>query len=234
MPPTVPATWFRTGSLTTASQAHRLFDRFPAYDLALRWIDDFVMQPAKELGRPGHVCPRLAATVQQNLLHLVAVDGASWSVDEAVEIGLALASLYGELFPDTSSFLAGSLLAIFPELPEGMAAAFIDEGHRRLRTEFVSRGLMIGEFHVRSQVMSVRNEAFPVMQSPVPMFAVRALTQHDLMFLDLPKFSTDERRAYLGYYLHHLEGQLSSSARARATASLAALEAALEKSSSWT
>jgi hypothetical protein len=129
------------------------------------------------------------------------------------------------LFPDPPAFRAGSLLAFFPDVPPDQAGEFIDGGHRRLRIEFVQRGLMLGEFHPSSQVMSVRNPDFPVMQSPVPMFAVRALTTHDLMFLDRPETSPSARAEYLKLYLHHLDDQLSPATRAKVRMSLDAAEA---------
>lgn len=72
-----------------------------------------------------------------------------------------------------------------------------------MRAGFVRRGLMLGEFHKASSVGSVRNPEFTVMQSPVPMFAVRALMTHDILFLDRPG---EHREELLGYYLEHVGG----------------------------
>jgi len=79
---------------------------------------------------------------------------------------------------------------------------------------FVERGLMLGEFHPLSTVTSVYNP-LPVMRCPVPMFAVRALSPHDLLFLDSDAVTMGERRHYLEHYLRHVDAQLTPAVRAR-------------------
>jgi hypothetical protein len=92
--------------------------------------------------------------------------------------------------------------------------------------EFVSRGLMLGEFHPKSDVGSVHNPDFPVMRSPSPMFAVRALSVHDLLFLDRDEFAAADRIRYLEHYLHYLSDLLSSKARADVDRRIAAVKTA--------
>ncbi|MFJ1767894.1 DUF6875 domain-containing protein [Amycolatopsis sp. NPDC088138] len=206
---------FVSGSLVNSGQADMISDRFPAYESALSWMRDFVARPDSRINRPGAVCPRLAPAFRQDLIWCVSIELQRWTVDETVAKGIHLADLYFRLFPDPQQFKTGSLLGLLPGLPPGRAAEIVDEGHRRLRMDFVSRGLMLGEFHPRSQVVSVRNPEFLVMRSPVPMFAVRALTVHDLMFLDTPQTDPIDRLQYFKHYLDHLGGQLSPSARDR-------------------
>ncbi|MFI6277870.1 DUF6875 domain-containing protein [Streptomyces sp. NPDC050988] len=217
---------FEPGSLTDTEGAPALFDRYPAYGQAMAWLDEFVTQPHRELGRPGAVCPRLAPALRRNLVHLVAMRTDTGSVDEAVFKGQALVGLYQELFTDPEAFRVGALLAFFPGLPSEAAPEFIDVGHARLRMDFVASGLMIGEFHPLSTVTSVRNPALEVMRCPVPMLAVRALTRHDVLFLDRPDTPPDQRVQYLKHLLDHLGDQLPAAERERIHASIAASEAA--------
>jgi hypothetical protein len=216
---------FEPGSLTDIEHAPSLYDRYPEYGRAMEWLDGFVTQPHPDLGRPGAICPRLAPAMRRNLVHLVAIPTVTGSVDEAVDKGQALAGLYRELFADPESFRAGALLAFLPGLPPDVAPEFIDGGHARLRMDFVASGLMIGEFHPASTVTSVRNPALEVMRCPVPMFAVRALTRHDLLFLDRPDTPPGQRVQYLKHLLHHLEDQLPAADLERISASIAASEA---------
>ncbi|MFE1591465.1 DUF6875 domain-containing protein [Nocardia sp. NPDC058705] len=191
---------FVPGSLTDVANAHTMFDEFPCYQAVLGWMANFVLQPDERLGRAGAVCPRLASAIDADLVQLVAVRTAGTSIDDAVRIGQGLADLYVELFDETT-FQRGALMAIFPDLDPADAAQFIDAGHARLRPEFVRRAMMLGEFHPASTVGSVHNRDFPVMQSPVPMFAVRALTTHDALFLDQPG---PDRHELLRHYLDYL------------------------------
>jgi hypothetical protein len=209
----VGAAPFEPGSLTDIAGAPALFDRHPGYELVLRWMDEFITRPDPRLNRTGPVCPRVAPARRQNLIHLVTVRTSGRSAETAVAVGPHLADLFEQLLPAGPARRAGSLLALFPDVAAADGPEFIDRGHRLLRMGFVERGLMIGEFHPDSEVASVHNPGFRVMRSPVPMFAVRALSIHDLMFLDIPGRPIDEREAYLVHYLAHLGDELTDDAR---------------------
>ncbi|MFR9753860.1 DUF6875 domain-containing protein [Nocardia sp. 004] len=200
---------FISGSLTDIASADKHFERFPHYEAVLGWITDFVLAPDPRLARPGAVCPRLASSIDRNQVWLVTISTTSATVVESVQTAWILADLFGELFTTDDDFRRGTLLAVFPDLDPASAAAFIDDGHARIRSDFVRRGLMLGEFHPASSVGSVHNPAFPVMQSPVPMFAVRALTSHDILFLDRPG---PHRQRLLGWWLDHVAGRASAAA----------------------
>lgn len=201
------------GSLTDLASAHLLFDRYPEYRVGIQWIESFVMQADPRLNRPGHVCPRLLPAVRQNLVQLLTIRTAGDGPDTAWIKVLQLIKLFGELFDEPRRRRAASLIAFFPDLPPADAREFIDGGHRALRMDFVRKGLMLGEFHATSTVGSVRNPDFPVMRCPVPMFAVRALSVHDVLFLDHPDRKPAERAQCLKYYLTHLDDQLTPEER---------------------
>jgi len=204
---------FAAGSLTDAEHAASLFTRYPMYRAGLEWITGFVTRPDPRIGRPGHVCPRVAHALARNLVRLVAVPVTSSSAAEAREKCIHLATLYEEVFADPAEFTAGALLAFFPGIDPARAEDFIDGGHRQLRLLFACRGLMLGEFHPASTVTSVRNPLFAVMRCPVPMFAVRAMSVHDLMFLDRPGAHPHEAAPYLRQYLTNLGSQISPQVR---------------------
>ncbi|WP_405139865.1 DUF6875 domain-containing protein [Nocardia sp. NBC_01388] len=209
-----------TGSLTDITNAYTLFERFPQYRSVLGWIGDFVLAPDSRLHRPGPVCPRLSVAIDQDMVRLIAAHTNRATVHEASETVPALADLYSEVFDEAESFRRGALLAVFPDIDPAGASEFIDGGHALLRLDFVRRGLMLGEFHQASSVGSVHNPAFPVMRSPVPMFAVRALTVHDLLFLDRPG---KQREELLGYYLKHVGGRAPAAVVDRVQRTLAAM-----------
>ena len=184
---------FEPGSLTNVAGAPHLYGRYPMYRPALEWLETFVAQPHPQLPRGGHVCPRLAPAVARNQVWLVAMHAERACAEEAHDKGRHLADLFGALFPASVEARAGALLGIFSHLAPDDGATFIDGGHRLLRMSFVERGLMIGEFHPASTVASVHNPELLVMRSPVPMFAVRALSPHDVLFLDSDAATPGER-----------------------------------------
>jgi hypothetical protein len=196
---------FAPGSLTAAGDAPALYGRYPQYRDVLDWTAAFITRPDPGIGRAGPVCPRVAPALERGLVHLVAVPVTASSPAEAAEKGIRLTGLFRDLFPGPGQARAGALLAVFPGLDPRHAGEFIDGGHRLLRTRFTHAGLMLGEFHPDSTVAAARNPAFPVMRCPVPMYAVRAISAHDLMFLDRPGPGGDAAIApYLRHYLRHL------------------------------
>ncbi|MGD9956305.1 MAG: DUF6875 domain-containing protein [Candidatus Nanopelagicales bacterium] len=214
------------GSVVDVDQVRRDPVRFADAARVLAWLDSFVMQPNEGLGRPGHVCPRLKPVVDANRLTFATVATPDAEPATAYRAGLQLADLYRSLYPDVVDHRTAALVAVFPDLPESAAGTFVDDGHKMLRMEFVSSGLMIGEFHPTSGVASVRNDDLHVMQAPMPMYAIRGITPHDIMFLDRPTEDPQRRISYLEHYLHFVGPQLATSARLRVSASLEELKAA--------
>jgi hypothetical protein len=200
------------GSLTTVSAAAEMFDRFPQYRQGLDWLEQFVTRPLAELGRTGAVCPRLAPALRADTVRLVTIAAAGTSPGHAAGAGRLLMRLFENLVGDADRQPA-ALLGFFPDLPEQLAADFIDDGHRLLRPSCIARGLMLGEFHPASTVTSVRNRAVPVMRSPVPMFAVRAITPHDVLFLDQPHIPLADRLRDLRHLRTHVDARLSPASR---------------------
>jgi hypothetical protein len=195
-------------SLTRAADAAAAFGRYPQYRAGMRWLEDFVTRPHPDLGRPGPVCPRLAPALRADTVWLVSVAVPGFRVGDAVAAGRALMTVFEDVA--TGSHRARTaLLGFFPGLPDEKAADFIDGGHRRLRTEFVEQGLMLGEFHADSSVGGVHNRAFPVMRCPTPMYAVRAMTPHDLLFADQPGTPPADRVNFLLAYQRHVGSRLS-------------------------
>ncbi|MBX7268875.1 hypothetical protein KIF24_24505 [Micromonospora sp. Llam7] len=215
---------FENGSLTDINNASALFPQYPTYRSCLRWLDEFVAAPHPDIKRPGDVCTRLRYAMDRDLVWLVTIRTQRSDRGEAVEKGLYLPALFREIFNEQTDFRSGALLAFFPDVQPAATAAFIDGGHQVLRMEFVRRGLMLGEFHPSSTVASVRNPNFQVMRAPAPMYAVRAMTPHDLMFLDRPETPPAERVQYLRHFLEHLGGQVNPTLHARVTRSIADAE----------
>ncbi|MET7951056.1 DUF6875 domain-containing protein [Micromonospora sp. NPDC005324] len=219
------------GSLTSAAGAADLFPRYPMYQQGLDWLEQFVVRPHPDLGRPGAVCPRLAPAMRADTVRLVAIALTGTSFEHAVEAGYVLGQLFDELTPDADRQSA-ALLGFFPGLPAQDAADFIDGGHRLARPWFVERGLMLGEFHPTSAVGSVHNPDLPVMRCPAPMFAVRAITPHDLMFLDQPDTPLSDRLIYLDAFRRHVGARLSPAAKAGLQTRITEVRAALNSGES--
>jgi hypothetical protein len=199
-------------SLTRAADAAALFGRYPQYRAGMRWLEEFVTQPHPDLGRPGAVCPRLGPAILADTVWLVAVTVSGSTPDHAVDAGRLLAEVFEDVAVE-SNRATTALLGFFPGLAREHAADFIDGGHRMLRAEAVERGLMFGEFHADSIVGGVHNRALPVMRCPEPMFAIRVMTPHDLLFANQPGTPPADRLSFLLAYQRHIGPRLSPAGR---------------------
>jgi hypothetical protein len=59
----------------------------------------------------------------------------------------------------------------------------------------------------------VHNRALPVMRCPEPMYAIRVMTPHDLLFADQPGTPPRDRLAFLLAYQRHVGPRLSPAGR---------------------
>ena len=220
------------GSLTRAAEAASVFGRYPQYRAAMGWLEDFVTRAHPDLGRPGAVCPRLAPALRAGAVWLVCVAVPGFTRGDAVGAGRLLMRVFQDVAagPHRAST---ALLGFFPGLPDPQAGDFIEGGHRMLRAEFVQQGLMLGEFHAGSAVGGVHNRAFAVMRCPAPMYAVRVMTPHDLVFADQPGTPPADRVAFLLAYQRHVGSRLSPPSRDDLRARLARARQALHPGDSW-
>src|SRR5947208_11361656 len=59
----------------------------------------------------------------------------------------------------------------------------IDEGHKAAKDDIVAQGLMLGQFHPLCTEPAARNPLFPVNRAPYPLYAIRNMALHDILFL---------------------------------------------------
>jgi hypothetical protein len=109
------------------------------------------------------------------------IDGQS--LEDVESITQKYIQIFLDHYPlDRPNAILQTLLIIFPNIPVERST-IIDEAHQALKSAFVQRGLMLGQFHMTCPEPAVRNSEFPVMISPLPFFAIRHMAQHDVLFL---------------------------------------------------
>lgn len=205
---------FEPDSVLTYAEVRQAAGRFPLYDEVISWLESVIMKPNPGLGRAGAVCPGVHASLEQNLTKFATIRTKTATAEEAVCKCAALIDAFYALFPNQDEWSLSSLIILFPDIGRDQGADFIDGGHRRLRKIFIKNGLMLGEFHPRSTVPGVYNPAFRSMRAPVPLFAVRAISEHDYKFLLRPEFPAEERLECLVAQLNFLGGKLESRTKA--------------------
>lgn len=146
-----------------------------------RWTVDYLCRTHPDLGRTGDVCPYTEVSMREGLLfssvcHVFDADPRP-----------AMIHVMRQTMKDFESRApqignrAGlkAMLVLFPSL-EG---EWIDDVQETLSLEFVSRYLMIGEFHAECDKPGLHNRAFKPLRSPIPLLAVRNMMLTDLAFL---------------------------------------------------
>ena len=166
--------------------AHRLghLPVDPATDevhrLLWHWCRDYLCLPHRALGRDGPVCPYLPAALRGGRLHLAVwpgCPGGQSAVAQAVR-------RYRARFERLDRGRPHALLVAFPAVTAEDVAWVVDGTQRLMKTEFVDRGLMIGEFHPGPPAAAgLHNPGFRPLHSPLPLLAIRAMVRTDLPFL---------------------------------------------------
>jgi len=215
---------FEPGSVCSFADVKRYPERFPTYVEIVAWLESVVVRPSAELGRIGPICPRVRDSMDRNLIKFATICTEEATTDEAVLKCKALIGAFYALFPNCDDRKLSSLLVSFPNIERNEASEFIDGGHRRLRTTFVKNGLMLGEFHPQSSVPGTYNPAFRAMRAPMPLFAVRAISEHDHKFLMRPEFPLAERRECLEALLSFVGDKLDRTTKAGIEMAVASLK----------
>jgi hypothetical protein len=155
------------------------------------WVHQYLVKTHPDLGRKGPVCPFAQGALDRGLLYLGIYPGRPESVNELTEAMVRYRDWYIELRPSTrASAQFQSILVLFPDLTQEDAFRLIDAAQLRLKADYISRGLMIGEFHDGPPPKAgLWNSDFRPLRSPVPMLAIRTLVPTDFPFVrDDPDF----------------------------------------------
>jgi len=170
-----------------------------------KWVRGFLAKPHPDLGRSGPVCPFLPRALQFDSIQLAIVH-TKGAVKETIEdIVKRYRDVFLELEPQSGELaIYKSLLLIFPDVNEIEAPEIIDSIQQKLKPFFVEEGLMIGEFHRRNKSPGLHNPNFYPLRSPVPMLAIRFMTESDLPFLQRVTDQPHLRIQYLEAYLKRL------------------------------
>ncbi|MEU7500180.1 tryptophan 2,3-dioxygenase family protein [Streptomyces griseofuscus] len=160
------------------------------------WLTGFLARPHQDLGREGNVCPFVVPALRAKTLHVESVgyDSAAGWAGIADQMRCQIESYDGRVWPEGKESIA-SLVTVLRDMPDHHWP-LLDEAQRHVKGEAVRRGLMIGQFHPDCPEPSVWNPGFAVSRAPQPLFAIRRMSLHDILFLhgDARHFSEYDRR----------------------------------------
>jgi hypothetical protein len=158
-------------------------DEHTVLQTILAWSREYLIKPHEQLGREGPVCPYVKKSMATGGYFLAApVHG--------INIALCREAIwaYCEWYLDMASQLAPAdarLLAIIVPYPDfdRTTSTPLDEFQDTLKSGFVDRGLMIGEFHPLCESPGLWNHEFRPLRSPAPILVIRQMVPFDLPFL---------------------------------------------------
>ncbi|WP_157181648.1 DUF6875 domain-containing protein [Nocardia testacea] len=147
-----------------------------------RWTLEYLCRPHPDLGRHGPVCPYMSHAVERRFLWAAFFEGQRIDIERIAAIVDDMYELFPALQPTKdpdARFKA--VLVVFPDLTDYTG---IETVQRDQKTRFVHDGLMLGQFYPGCTVAGLHNPAFPALDSPLPLLAVRHMVSTDFLFLD--------------------------------------------------
>lgn len=175
-----------------------------------RWSQDFLVPGHAELGRTGPVCPFSKPAMNRGLFFL-AYPEVGGDTDETVKTIILYrdwhAKIAAELDEKERQFLTVAIL--LPSFDHEDPAE-LDNLQAQLKDEFVTQGLMIGQFHPHCEEPGLWNRDFRPLQAPLPILAIRYMVPFDLPFL------VDEQQ-HVGAYLARFAPGIPARVRTKLT-----------------
>lgn len=155
-----------------------------ALNKVLGWARNFLCKSNSELGREGPVCPFAKPSIHKNLFWLTVYRDKDITLEKAFNAVIHYRNWFVELEPTESNEAQyKTILILFPDVAKEDAPKVVDKLQQMLKMDFVSVGLMIGQFHELCQEGGLWNPDFRPLRSPVPMLAIRQMVPSDFAFL---------------------------------------------------
>jgi hypothetical protein len=146
------------------------------------WAERFLTQPSSKLGRDGPVCPYVRPALQRDLLWSAYIPGRRPPLDRLRTITQDALDLYSAL-PTEEENPTAVLRAIVTVFPDMQDYTLIDTIHREFKSNFVDRGLMLGQFYPGCDQPGLWNKDFRPLNAPLPLLVVRTMMTTDFPFL---------------------------------------------------
>jgi hypothetical protein len=162
----------------------------------MRWAEEFIAAPHRDLGRKGPLCPFVQKTIDVDQL-LIGVYGKidGTSLVPIRDVVLAQADHLKTRVPLESRYGAFSgVVMAFPDIPPERGGV-LDDAHTELKTHLMERDVMAGAFHPGSTKPSIQNAKFLAFRAPIPCFVVRHVDVRDIVFLGHNRAAFERFRA---------------------------------------
>jgi hypothetical protein len=149
------------------------------------WINTFITQTHKELGRPGPVCPFVPGSLERKALWLAPEHIASRSVADLVQLVNDYKTLLLRAQPSGGDdAIYKAILVVFTDVSADRANDDLNDGQMQNLNQpaYAHEGVVLGQFHERNEGSAVRNPDFHPFAAPVPFLLMRLAVAGDWVF----------------------------------------------------
>jgi hypothetical protein len=149
-----------------------------------QWAKAFLTRPDPALGRPGVVCPYVAATLREQRFLLTLLRSAATKPHQTEQSMLRLGRHFLQLEPTAGrAAQLKTIVVLFPDLLAHETADVINGLHQQLKPYFLRKGMMLGEFFSENSKAGLHNSDFRPLRSAVPLLVIRPMVLTDIAFL---------------------------------------------------
>jgi hypothetical protein len=175
---------FLLEDLEDSSRTRDLADRdLTALRVIADWIKTFVVEPHKDLGRAGTVCPFVPGSLERKVLWLAPEPMAEQGEPDVFELVNGYKRLFLETQPIGDDADYKVIVVVFTDLPADRAQGVFDDVQERLAIpSYADDGILFGPYYEGNQATAIYNSTFRPFQSPVPFLFVRQGVVDDWKF----------------------------------------------------
>jgi hypothetical protein len=176
-----------------------------AYKTIIDWTRAYLCRPHADLGREGPVCPFTLPSLNQQHYWLTSHLGSKLDHDRLADVIERLREWFFDLEPKMGpQAILKTIILIFPELSHEDARSEIEIIHKRIKPDFVRRGVMLGQFYQGCPETGLWNDSFYPLESPLPLLVIRSMVPSDFPFLHGRRGNGDMLIAYLNRFGTHI------------------------------
>jgi hypothetical protein len=149
------------------------------------WIKTFVGRPNKDLSRSGPICPFVQGSWERMTLWLAPEHIADSSAPDVVQLANDYKRLLLDMRPvDGDDAIYKAIVVVFTDASADRAKGYLSDARMQdlMKSSYMDDGVVIGEFHQKSEVSSVYNQNFQPFRSPVPFMLLRLAAESDWKF----------------------------------------------------
>jgi hypothetical protein len=139
------------------------------------WIETFVVEPHRDLGRAGPVCPFVPGSLERKTLWLAPEQIADRDVPAVIELMNGYRRLFLDAQPtDGDDAIYKVIVVVFTDLSADRTQSVFDDVLEHLAVpSYVEDGIVFGPFYKGNEGTAIYNASFRPFQSPVPFLFVR-------------------------------------------------------------